>query len=291
MVVCVALLMAAGAGCKTDADARAAAAQMMSTAHALAAYYTALDHVVAATEDSYQAQNALLGVPAEDLKTIHDELRQRAQLATAIGDLASLFDKITKTTAAKDASAAASKINGDIFTMRGLASNDMETQALTAAVKAIVGLIVEEKEVEAARDMAPLCHKLSVFFESERRIYDSLNKAYLTTAQSVALKMVDTDQVDASAVFGSALDPFGMKPALSSADTRHAMQPYLRAKINEGYADKLKDGQHATEAMSVALKEMDARVTLVANDKPMSLRNEPFSLSEVKDWVEEVTAQ
>jgi hypothetical protein len=276
-------------GCKTQADAVAAASQMVTTAHTMSAYYTALDHVVASTQDAYQAQYALLGTPPLDLTDTRDQLRLRANLATEVGDVASAFRKITASTAATDASAAAGSLNAEVVKLHGLSSNDMETKAVTLGVQAIVTLIQEHKEVEASRQVAPLCHQLSVFFDSESKLYDSLNEAYLLTARTVALKLVDTNQVDSSAVFASSLQPFGLSPAISKDDTKKSMQTYLSTQIRATYTIKLKESQQATEALSAALKEMDARIDLVAHDKPMSIRSNPFSLQTVNGWIEAIT--
>lgn len=110
---CVTLLMAvtlAGSllnGCKTQDDAVAAASQMATTAKTMCAYYAALDHVLGETEDAYQAQYALLGTPPADLSETRKEVQMREDLATQIGNLATLFQKMTGEEAeASDASTA-----------------------------------------------------------------------------------------------------------------------------------------------------------------------------------------
>jgi hypothetical protein len=288
VTVGVAILLIGVGGCKTQEDASAAALQMASTSHALCDYYRALDHVLAATEDAYEAQNVLLSVPTMDLTETRGQIRLRAELANTVGEVASLFQRMTTSSAATDASAAAGKLNEEMASMKGLTANDGETKAVTVAVQAIVALVEEHKEVEAAKQVAILCHDLSVFFESERKAYDSINEAYLLTAKTVALELVKTKQVDASGVFVSSLQPFGLSPAIGRAQTKEAMEPYLTAQINADYKLRMEDATKATEALSAALKEMDARVNLVAHDKPMSLRQEPFSLAEVKSWVVEI---
>jgi hypothetical protein len=288
-IVASAAVLLPAFGCKTQADAVAAASQMVTTAQTMSAYYTALDHVVAATQDAYQAQYALLSTPPLDLTETRDQIRLRAELATEVGDVASAFQKITASTAATDASAAAGSLNTEVTSLHGLASNDMEAKAVTLGVQAIVTLIQEHKEVEASRQVAPLCHQLTVFFDSESKLYDSLNQAYLLTARTVALKLVETDQVDSSAVFASSLQPFGLAPSISKEDTKKSMRAYLETQIRATYTIKLKESQQATEALSAALKEMDARIDLVAHDKPMSIRSNPFSLQTVNGWIEAIT--
>ena len=300
-------------GCRTQQDAAAAASQMATTAQTVAAYYASLDHVLAETEDAYEAQYTLLGVPPEDLSETRAEIQKRADLAKQIGNLATTFQKLTgpgsdaaatatekpaksggtagaiahdvsATGASKPASSGSSgtSISGALQTVSD------NSQVLDKGIDAILALIREHEEVKAARDMAPLCDNLAKFFDQESGIYDSINEAYLVTAKSVAQKMVQENEVDISAVFVSSLQPFGLAPSISRNELRSNLQPFLLAQIDKGYAAKLDSAQAATAALDKALGEMDARVKLVAQDKPMRLRIPPFSLKTVESWIAEV---
>jgi len=44
--------------------------------------------------------------------------------------------------------------------------------------------------------------------------------------------------------------------------------------------------ERASAAMLDALREMSSRVHLLATEKPMAIREAPFSLKTVEDWVE-----
>ncbi len=318
-------------GCKTQEDAVAAATQMASAAKTMCAYYAALDRVLAETEDAYQAQYALLGTPPDDLSETRKEVQLRADLATQIGNLATLFQKMTGQEAeANDASAAKStsgkaggpaaantatsggagsgasggssrrssgsvsgggssasgnKKSGQPAVLSMLSSDSDQYKAVSAAIDEVVMLVREHDEVKAAKKMAPLCDTLTAFFDSEKGIYDSINQAYLVTAKSVADNMVRNNQVDPSEVFVSSLQPFGLTAAIGKEQIRTNMQQYLLGQIDTQYTMKLKAAQQATEAMDKALAEMDKRVKLVANDKPMTIRSPPFSLETVHSWI------
>ncbi len=278
----------AGSGCKTQDDAAAAASQMAETAKTLCSYYTALSTVVAETQDVYQAQYSLTNLPPEDLSETLAQLKMRADMALEIGKVSDAFQKISGSTAAKDASAAAGSLNTELVTIKALASDDKETKAVTDGVQLIVMLLQEHDEVRAAKSIAPLAHNLSVFFDSERAYYDSLNQAYLVTSQDVAKDMVRKNQVDVSPVFLSALKPFDMAPKLDQSVVGPGMQAYLNQQIAARYKSQLEDGKRATEGVSSALKEMDKRIALVAGDKPMNLKVPPVSLEAAESWIQTI---
>jgi hypothetical protein len=286
-VTVIAMALFAG-GCKTQEDAAAAAKQMASTSRDLSAYYLSLDHILAETEDSYQAQFALQRVPPEDLSETRAQIRLRADMADEIGNVSALFQKIAGSSAASDASAAAVKLNAEVVSMKGLTSNDAETQMVTTGIKEIVALIQQHEEVQAARKVGPLCHNLSIFFDSEKASYLSIQEGYLKVARSVSKGMVSANQVDTSPVFLSALQPFGLAPAVDRGSVKDNMQSYMLAQIEANYKLRLDEGQRATNALSASLKEMDARIDLVAHDKPMQFREPPFSLETVKEWIADV---
>lgn len=287
---CVLGILAVGSsGCRTQEDAAAAATQMATTSQTLSAYYGSLDEVLGETQDVYQAQNALQGVPAMDLSETRKQIRLRADMATQIAEVAALFQQISRSKAASDSSVAAGKLSAQLVSMKALSSNSAATTAVTKGIEEIVLLIQQHDEIKAAKKVGPLCHDLSLFFVSEEPEYDSLNQAYLVSARSVAQKLVSTNQVDTSSVFLSALRPFGMTPAISLDQSKSGMQVYLLAQIDAAYKVKLDAADEASAALSAALKEMDARMELVAHDKTMSFRAPPVSLKTAQDWISQAT--
>jgi hypothetical protein len=284
-VLAVVVLALGSGGCKTQDDAVAAASQMAETSKTLSAYYTALGKVVAETQNVYQAQYVLQGLPPMELSETLAQIKLRSDMALDIGKVSQAFAKISSSTSPKDASTAAASLNAELADVTPLSSNDNETKAVTEGVKLIVSLLQQHDEVAAAKQISPLCHKLSVFFDSEKGFYDSLDQAYLLSAQSVAKDMVRKNQVDVSPVFASALQPFSLEPKLDQKMVGEGMQKYLNDQIDARYKSKLAAGKKATEALSSALKEMDTRVATVASEKPMALRLAPLSLETAKSWI------
>ena len=274
-------------GCKTQKDAEAAAEQMAVTSKVLRDYYQALDRILGEWQDAYEAQRVIDNTQPEDLSKLREQMRHRAALAVEIGDLAAVFQKLTGSTAASDASAAAGKLNDDAVTLAGLTANDAQTQAVTTGVKAVVQLIQQHDERKAAEKMAPLCHDLVVFFESEKDRYVMISRSYDSTARNVARAMVRRNQVDPSSVFLSSLHPFGLAPAIQDSSIRQTLQPYLLAQIDVRRDGKDKQAEAAADALDQCLQEMDHRVDLVAHRKSMPLRLPPFSLETVKSWIDQ----
>jgi hypothetical protein len=287
MTLCV-LLIAGINGCKTQDDAVAAAKQMTTTAATLRDYYDALDKVVAATQETFEAQGALDGIPAMAPKTLDDiraQLKLRRELADRVAELAIALTKVTGATAAADSAKAAGSFNSQVVSLAGATSNDAETKAVTAGVNLLVQLVQQHDEVKAAKQVEPVTKALLAFFQKEEPKYDALNDGYLTAAKSVAKEMVSSHQVGGDAAFVAALSPFGLTPAVSEK-TRAAMESQLQTQIDAEYKRREDEAHKATAAMADALMEMDKRVSLVTHDQPMEIRQEPLSLKTVKEWIE-----
>jgi len=293
-VVALGALLTGGlSGCKTQDDAVAAAAQMAKTATTLCAYYDSMDKVVTATEDTFQAQSALDGIPPPDPKKLEDiraQLLLRKKMATKIANIATALQKITGSTAAKDSATAAGNFNTELVKLNAISSNDFEAKVLTESVQLLVQYVQANDEIKAARQIEPVTHALAVFYQSEKPQYDHLNDDYLTAAASVSHLMVSTNQVGTDPAFLSALKPFDLTPTLSTK-TRAAMQPYLQTKIDKEYKAKEDEAHQASRALGDALNEMDVRVSLVTHQQPMRIRTEPLSLETAKGWIAEVTKE
>lgn len=272
-------------GCKTQEDAVAAASQMAATAAAMGAYYQSMDVVLRRTEDAYEAQQELLGVPPEKLADIRSQIRLREDLAEDVAQVAGAFQQLNGSTAPGDAASAAGKLNEELVSVKAIAGNDAQTKALTVAVKALVTLLQQHEEIKAAKQLSPLCHELSTFFDSEARMYDSLNTAYLLTAKSVATALVEKDDVKSNWIFDSALRPFELEATDKAGGNANARKAYLSHVIEARYTDRLAAATKATQALSDSLKEMDRRVALVSSDKPMKVRMAPVSLADVESWM------
>jgi hypothetical protein len=281
------LLLCVASGCKTQDDAVAAAAQMCSAASTLSDYYDALDKTLAATEATQQANQILNGIEPVDpkiMKDLHHQLKLRKDLAAEIAKLAALMQQISAADVSANAASAAATFNAELVTINAIGSNDAETQGVTQATKLLISLIQMHEEVKAARQVEPVAHALALFFVSEERAYTRINHGYLTAAKQVSQSLVDSGQVDASALFTAPLAPFDLQLTLSDATKKKATKA-LDAQIDEAYDAKLAESQDAMDALADALGQMDARVSLVAHERPMKIRLEPITLKTVRGWI------
>ena len=288
------LLLTFAAGCKTQDDAVAAAAQLSSTAKTLSGYYGALDRVLADTEGAYLAQYAINGAPPLELGEERAQIRVRGEMAREVAELAAVFEKLTGSTAPVDAAEAAEKLNTELVSVKAFSQNDTETAALKFGVKEIVALVQQHKEVQAAKKMAPFTAALSKFFDSEMPVYDSINSTYLGTAGAVAKALVKRNQVqvDVESDYAAVLKRFDLTPAIDRAELRSG-SPEVKAKMSTVLEAQIENkrkvadeaAKEATAAMSEALKEMDRRVETVAKDQPMKIVLPPPTLDTVKMWI------
>lgn len=287
-LACAVCLMMAQ-GCRNQKDAEAAAAQMATTAKVLQAYYGVLDRTLEEWQDAYEAQHTIDHTQPQDLKELREQMRHRAAVAEEIGDLAGVFQKLTGSKAAGEASEAAGKLNEEAVSLAGITGNSAQADAVTTGIKVIVQLIQQHDEKRAAEKMAPLCGDLAAFFESEKKRYVSIDRDYYATARNVARTMVKRNQVDPGAVFVSSLHPFGLAPQIEDAGLRQSLQPYLLTQIDARRDAKVKEAEAAADALDESLQEMKLRVDRVAEGKAMPSRVEPFSLETVQTWIEQVS--
>lgn len=276
-------------GCKTQGDAATAANQMAATTKTLSDYYGALDQVLAETQEAYDAQTVINQAPPLDLSETRKQIELREQLATEFSTLSATFATITSSTAPTDASTAAGQLNSELVSIKALADNATEQKVLTAAVQLVVSLLQQHDEIKAARQIEPVCNALLKFFNSESRFYDSINKDYLTLASSNAKAMVKGNLVDASSLFLSSLEPFGLTPSIDSDSIKTGMQGYLDKQIDSNFSLKLAAAQNATQALRDSLKEMDARIEVVTKDRVLSIALPPVTLDTVESWVSTIT--
>jgi len=284
------------AGCRESADAIAASSQMASTCKALSDYYAALSQTMELTVSANEAQQAVLGVPFDaaarkQMVDVKAELDKRSAMAEELSKLSSLFSELTGSTSPEDAAAAAGKMDDDLVGLSVITENDVAEKALKESVKVVLTLIKERKEKEAAQKMEPLAKDLSAFFDSEKPVYDSIDRAYLTLAASTAQELLNKGQVDEAAFFRPVLKPFGLVPNVTSEQVKGAMKGYVHDRIVAKTAEQQAIYDKASAGMSDSLKEMDKRIGVVAANKPMPLRLDPISLEDVKRWIDEVLSQ
>jgi hypothetical protein len=87
-------------------------------------------------------------------------------------------------------------------------------------------------------------------------------------------------------MFTPALKPF----SLSALPSNPTIQPQLKqlalSRLDTATDTAVQKEVKASTAMLDALREMSSRVHLLATEKPMPIRGDPFSLKLVEDWVQ-----
>ncbi|HMD78121.1 MAG TPA: hypothetical protein VKG86_12200 [Terracidiphilus sp.] len=293
--VLLACLFFAG-GCKTSDDAAAAATQLTATAKSLTDYYSALDTILAQTDQLNAVQVVLYGIPYDDatkaqITDTRAEIQKRAALAKDLTDLAQNFAKLTGSTASTDASASAVQLETEVESLK-LTKSKMgsdEQNLMKIAVGLVVTAIQEHKEREAAQGISKFTTALNGFFTKEAPDYISLNDDYRSISSSLAKSLLQNGQTDPSSFFKVALDPYGLTPEVTDSKLRKDIEKLAEAQVDQTSADLQKSQQDATDSMEKSLKQMADRIVLVANDKPMQARTAPVTLADVEKWASQFT--
>jgi hypothetical protein len=291
LVVLSALLFCSLSACKVSDDAIAAASQMTSTASTLNDFYSTLEDSVTDTITLYELDAVLSGIPFGDsdrklVETTRDELENRKQMAAALTKLAASFATLTKNSSAGDVDKSATALGKELVTIKALPSGSPVPDALGQAGNAIMQLVQQHDEKKAARAMDQTLQAVGDLFEREKPTYDSIARTHIRQASQVAQDLIKANQIDFSTMFTPALKPF----SLSALPSNPTIQPQLKqlalSRLDTATDTAVQKEVKASTAMLDALREMSSRVHLLATEKPMPIRGDPFSLKLVEDWVQ-----
>jgi cell fate (sporulation/competence/biofilm development) regulator YmcA (YheA/YmcA/DUF963 family) len=284
--------------CKTSDDAAAAATQLTATAQSLTNYYSALDTILANTDQLNSVQVVLYGIPYDDaakaqIADARTEIQKRAAVAKSLTNLAQNFAKLTGSSAATDASASAGKLEDEVKTLgasKTFASSSPEMAVLNDALGAIVKAIQEKKERDAAKSMSKFAQGLDELFAKEAPVYESLNTQYVAISSSLAVTMLTKGQTDPTGFFTVALNPYALTPEVTDPALKDGFAKIAVSKVEEKAAVLKNSQKDATESMEQSLKQMAGRIDLVANDKPMQASTAPLTLANVEKWASQFTS-
>jgi hypothetical protein len=282
------------AGCKTSDDAKAAATQLTATAKCLTDYYSALDTILAETDQLNAVQEVMYAVPYDaptkaEIADTRAEIKKRAALAKDLTDLAQSFAKLTSSSAATDASDSASKLESSVESLKLTKSkmSSSEQALMKAAVALVVTAIQEHKEREAARGIDQFTRALHDFFDKEQPDYESIGTQYSVLSGSLAVNLLQNKQTDPSGFFKVALDPYGLTPQITDPKLRDGIEKLAEQQVAQKQEALKTSQKQATDDMEKALKQMSDRIDLVANDKPMEIRLAPLSVANIEKWAAE----
>jgi hypothetical protein len=279
--------------CKTSEDAHALATQMATTATHLSAYYQALAKVIENQARLERLQKATLGVPVDaqdlaQLQNVEDEIEKRAVAARSLAELAEAFNELSTSKAPADVSQAATDLGIELSRIQQLPAASAAPGVLPSAGKILTQYAQERDERNMAKSMDPTMAALSQMFSQERPAYDSINRTYIGLAQSLALDLVNHNQVDQGSLMQPALEPFGLSSRTPSAQVPSGLQDYAREEIKTKGEAEITAHEKASETMDHGLIELSKRAHQLATDGKMPERGTPFTLSDVESWVKQI---
>lgn len=291
LVVLSALLFCSVSACKVSDDAIAASQQMTSTASTLNDFYSALEDTVTDTVTLYELDAALSGIPFGDndrklLETTRHEVENRKQMAASLAKLAASFATLTNSSAASDVDKSATALGNELVTIKALSSDSPLPDALGKAGNLLIQLVQQHDEKKAARAMDETLQAISDLFAKEKPTYDSIARTHIHQASQVARDLISANEVDYSSMLAPALKPFSLSALPSNPTLQTQLKPLAMSRLDTATDTATQKEEKASTAMLDALREMSSRMNLLANEKPMPIREAPFSLRLVEDWAQ-----
>lgn len=286
------LLLFLGAlfACKVADDARAAAQQMTSTAADLSGYYGSLADTVSNTIALNELDASFSKVPFEAnskqiLQETLLEIGKRRRAAQSLSRLAASMTALTGESISSDVASAASDLGNELVRVKALPQGSPIPDALGKAGNYLLQGIQQHKEKEAARAMDQTLAALASLFEKEKPAYDSISRNHIFLAKQVSQDLINRQAVDPSPMLVPALRPFNLTALPVDSQNRDTLRTLALSRLEARAEDASQSAMDASAAMLAALLEMSSRVHLLATEKPMPLRGNPFSLKTVESWV------
>lgn len=276
--------------CKTSDDARALAGQMSATANSLCDYYAALAQIADNHAKLERLQQATLGVPFDpqdvtQLQDIQASLQKRSDMAHALADLAGAFSGLSNLTAPSDVSVSAANLGTALSSIPKLPNSSYTPTALQDAGKIVTQLLQERDERKTAKDIDPIIAAISQMYSQEKPAYDSIDKTYIGLAQSIALDLVNRNQVDPNSLMAPALRPFDLSSRIPTEQLPQGLADYAREQIKTRTAAEAAAHAQASDTLDAALKEVSKQTHGLATEGHMPDRIFPITLDKVRAWI------
>jgi hypothetical protein len=275
--------------CKVSDDAVAASSQMTSTAAGLNSYYSALANSVTDTIALYELDSVISGIPfnSEDRKLPEDmrtEILKRGELANSLGKLASSMATLSASKSPADVETAATSLGNELIQVKALPGGSPVPDAIGKAGNYLLQVIQQHKEKEAARAVDQTLAAVGDLFEKEKPTYDSIARTRLFEASQVAKDLTNANGVDPTAMLSPALKPFNLTPLPATKRLQDSLKTLALSRLQNSAEVAIKKEVDASSAMLTALREMSTRIHLLATERPMPIRGNPFSLKLVESW-------
>lgn len=289
LVSLIAALLVLFPACKVADDATAAGQQMAATSAALNNYYGAIADSLTDTISLNELNQSLLGVPFGDadrkqIETARGEILKRRDMAQALARLSTSFGTLTGTKASTDVATAATALGNELISVKALPGGSPVPSALGKAGEFLIQLIQQHQEKKAAHGMDDTMKALVELFKKELPVYDSLARQHIMLARTVATPLIDRRVVNPSPLLQPALKPFGLSVNPADAQLEDTLRTLAKSRLAAAADGATKQEEEASAAMLKALEEMSSRIDLLATEKPMPMRGNPFSLKVVESW-------
>ncbi len=85
-----------------------------------------------------------------------------------------------------------------------------------------------------------------------------------------------------------ALKPFNLTPLPATKQLQDSLKALALSRLQNNAEEAVKNEVDASSAMFTALREMSTRIHLLATERPMPIRGNPFSLKLVESWAASV---
>lgn len=287
------LLVCCVFACKVSDDATAAAQQMTATSAALSSYYGAMAESLTDTISLNELNFTLFEVPFGDadrkqIEEARAEILKRKDLAQSLARLSSAMSALTKSKASSDVSTAAKALGTEMVSIKALPKGSPVPEALGKAGDFLLQIVQQHEEKKAAQAMDGALAALVDLFAKEKPVYDSLDRVHIFLAKTVAATLIKRQFVDPTPMLRPALKPFGLSAAASDEHLQSLLRTLAENRLDTSAEDANKREVDASTAMLKALQEMSSRVHLLAAEKPMTVRGNPFSLKVVESWAASV---
>jgi hypothetical protein len=175
-----------------------------------------------------------------------------------------------------------------MVSIKALPKGSPVPEALGKAGDFLIQIVQQHEEKKAAQAMDGTLAALVDLFAKEKPIYDSLDRQHIFLAKIVAASLIKRQFVDPTPMLRPALKPFGLSAATSDEHLQSTLRTLAENRLDTSAEAANKREADASTAMLAALQEMSSRIHLLATEKPMPIRGNPFSLKVVESWAASV---
>lgn len=287
------LLLSCVFACKVSDDAAAASQQMTSTSAGLSTYYGAVADSLTDTISLNELNLSLFGVPFDDsdrkqIEQARAEILRRKELAQSLASLSSSMSVLTNSKAPSDVETSATSLGKEMVNIKALPSGSPVPEALGKAGNFLIEMVQQHEEKKAAKAMDGALSALGDLFAKEKAVYDSLARQHIFLAKTVATSLIKHQVVDPTPMLQPALKPFNLTSVTPDEHLQSTLLKLAESRLGTSAEDGNQREADASAAMLKALQEMSSRVHLLATEKPMPFRGNPFSLKVVESWAASV---